>query len=132
MDLRGARRRLDLRLPGAGAAVGDVRPDGVVEQHGVLRHQTDRGAQGLLSDVAQILAVDQDRALVDVVEAEQQAHDRGLAGARPAHQRERVAGGDGEVELAQHRPPGIIAEAHRLEAHRRRQPARAGARPAGP
>ena len=57
-------------------------------------------------------------ALVDVVEAEQQAHDRGLAGARPADQRERVTGGDGEVDLAQHRSPGIIAEAHRLEAHR--------------
>ena len=42
VDVRRARRRLDLGAARAGAAVGDVVFDRVVEQHRVLRHDADR------------------------------------------------------------------------------------------
>ena len=42
--------------------------------------------------VAQVVAVEQDAALVGVVEARQQLHQRGLAGAVLAHQRQHLAG----------------------------------------
>ena len=48
VDVRRARRAFDLGAAGAGAAVGDVVFDGVVEEHGVLRHDADRLAQALL------------------------------------------------------------------------------------
>jgi len=45
VDLSGLRGGLDLRLRGAGSAVGDVRADRVVEQHSVLGHEADRRAK---------------------------------------------------------------------------------------
>ena len=62
VDLRQPRRLLDLGVARVPAAVADVVADGVVEQHGVLRHHADRGAQRRLRDVADVLAVDQDAA----------------------------------------------------------------------
>ena len=51
--------RLDLLARRAGAAVADVVEDRIVEQHRVLRHHADRGAQRGLRDVADVLSVDQ-------------------------------------------------------------------------
>ena len=45
VDLREPRRLLDLGVGRVPAAVADVVADGVVEQHGVLRHHADGGAQ---------------------------------------------------------------------------------------
>ena len=45
VDLRQLRRLLHLGIAGVPAAVADVVADGVVEQHGILRHHADRGAQ---------------------------------------------------------------------------------------
>ena len=70
------------------AAIGDVVADRVVEQHGILRDDADRGAQRGLGDVADILPVDQDPAAGDFVEAEQQPRDRRFAGTRRADDRE--------------------------------------------
>ena len=42
VDLRQPRRLLDLGIGRLPAAVADVVADGVVEQHGVLRHHADR------------------------------------------------------------------------------------------
>ena len=42
-----ARGFLDLGFVGADAAIGDVVADRVVEQHGILRHDADGGAQAI-------------------------------------------------------------------------------------
>src|SRR5262245_54456258 len=66
-----ARRGLDLRVARFGAAVADVFRDRAVQEGGVLRHHADRRAQAFLRDLAQVLAVDADAALLEVVKAQQ-------------------------------------------------------------
>ncbi len=73
MDRGGARGGDDVVLASAWLAIGDVVLDAVVEQHRILRHDADRGAQRFLGEPAQVLCVDADAAAIDVVEAEQQA-----------------------------------------------------------
>ena len=92
------RRLLDLLLARAGAAIGDVVADRIVEQHGVLRHHADRRAQAVLGHVADVLPVDQDAALGHVVEPEQQAADGGFARARSARRSPACARRDGEID----------------------------------
>src|SRR4029453_8315034 len=92
---------LDRRLRRARAAVGDVGADRLVEQHRVLGHQADRGAQGFLGDVAQVLVVDQDAPVVDLVETEQKAYQRRLAGPRAADHGQRLPGRDREAQLGE-------------------------------
>ena len=53
-------------------AVADVLHDRAMEQRDVLRHHRDRGAQALLRDARDVLPVDQDAALLHVVEALQE------------------------------------------------------------
>ena len=65
-----------------------------VEQRDVLRHDGDGLAQALLGDLRDVLAVDQDAARLDVVEALQQGEDRRLAAARCADQADALAGVD--------------------------------------
>ena len=115
---------------GVPAAVADVVADGVVEQHGVLRHHADGGAQGFLRHVAHVLAVDQDAAAGHVVEAEQQPRDRGLAGARGADDRHRLAGRHLEGHALEDRACRLVGEADVLEADAcRRDRKRPGVRP---
>lgn len=81
LGLGGAGGRLDLLLGGAGVPVGDVGADGVGEEEGVLRDQSDRAAQGLVRQLADVVAADADRAAVGVVEPGQKEGDGGLAAA---------------------------------------------------
>ena len=82
----------------------------------VLEDDADMGAQILDGEVPEVDAVDQDAALVGIVEPGQQLDDGGLAGAVLADQRQRLAGLQREVQAA-HRPAlGVgIAEADILE-----------------
>src|SRR5207245_4087100 len=98
------------------APVADVVTDGIVEQHGILRHHADRRPQRALRDVADILTVDQDPAAGDVIEPEQQARDRRLAGAGRPNDRNRLAGRHLETEAFEDLTLGIVGEAHVLEA----------------
>jgi len=59
-----------LRFAGAGPAIGDVLADRAVQQRGVLGHHGDVGAQALLGHAGDVLAVDQDAARLDLVEAQ--------------------------------------------------------------
>ena len=70
VDLRLPRGLLDLGVARVPAAVADIVADGVVEQHGVLRHHSDRRAERALRDIADVLAVDQDASAGHFVEAE--------------------------------------------------------------
>ncbi len=65
---------------GSSATILYVVEDGVVEEHGVLRHDADEVAHALLRELLDVTAVDEHGALHGVVEAEQQTRDCGLAG----------------------------------------------------
>ena len=88
-----------------------------------------RGAQRCLRDVADVLPVDGHAAARHVVEAQQDARHRRLAGARGADDRHHLAGRHLEGEAVQDDPLGLVAELHVLEADgAARYPERHGAR----
>ena len=117
-DLGEFRRLADFLLVGIGPSVADIVGDGVVEEHGVLRHHADRGAQALLPYIPDILSVDQDRALLDIVETEQQARDRRFSRSGRPHDRNGLAGLDLEADPLQDRPCRVIGEMHVPEGDR--------------
>ena len=106
-DLRGG----DDLLPGGSFhAEGDVVENGVVEQDRILVHIAHQGAEVLDPQVLDILSVDGDAAAVGVVEAGDEVHERGLAGAGLAH--------DGDHLAA--RSPGPRPSESAGRSHRRR------------
>ena len=70
-------------------------------------------------DVADIHAADANAALLNVVEAQQQADERGLAGAGVAHHGDRLAGLDAEADVAQHPVFVLVGEPDVIELDRR-------------
>ena len=70
-----------------------------MQQRGVLRHHADLRAQAVLRDVGDVLAVDQDAARFQVVEAQQQVDQRRLAGAGAADQPDLLARPDQQREV---------------------------------
>ena len=102
----------DLLERRVGAAEGDVLADRGGEQEALLRHDAELPAQRAHLHVAQVVAVDADRALGRVVEARQQLHERRLAGARVADERDGLAGGDAEVDAVQHLGALAVVEVH--------------------
>ena len=74
-----AKRGLDLLTCRIGLGQADIRLQRVVEQIGVLRDQGDAAAQPVQRQFAQIDAVQLDRTLFRVPEAQQQIGDGGLA-----------------------------------------------------
>ena len=103
-----------LGLVGVGAAETQVVLDRAVEQVGVLRHDGDHPAHRLRVERAQVLPADADRAALRVVQAEQQAHDGGLAGAAGPDDADALAGGDAEGQaLVRGAPAAGIGEAAR-------------------
>ncbi len=93
--------------------------DRVVEQHGVLRDDTDGGPQRLLRHLAQVQAVDADAPGVDVVETVQQTRQRRLSGTGVADHGDRAAGGNLEVDAVQDLAARVVAESNALEADAR-------------
>ena len=73
------------------------------EEHGLLRHEADPRAQVLLRHLAHVDAVDQHAAVVDVVEARDQAGERRLARAGAADDRGDLARVRGERHAGQRR-----------------------------
>jgi hypothetical protein len=85
----GFRGRDDVALGGAvHRAVGDVRVDGIVEQHDLLADERDVAAQAFQRQGLQVVPVEEHAAARGRVEPRQQVDERGLAAARAAHQRE--------------------------------------------
>ena len=126
-----------LGLGGVGAAVEDVVAHRAVQQRGVLRDHADLRAQAVLRHVGDVLAVDQDAARLDVVEAQQQVDERGLAGARAADQADLLARADLQRQPVDdtRAVAGAVGEADVLEAdlaarHRAAARRRAGRAPA--
>ena len=85
----------DLLVIGIGTAVGNIFGEGAVKQYGFLRHQADRLAQTFLSDLGNVLAVDEDASAIEVVEALNEFDKGALAAAGMAHQADAFAGADG-------------------------------------
>ena len=102
--------RHHLRLAGYRPPVGDVGAHRVVEQVDLLTDQGDRAAQTGERDRAYVLAIDQDRAVVDVIEPQDQVQHGRFAGARGSDQGDRLAGRDHQIDTAERRPGRSIAE----------------------
>src|SRR5690606_18662351 len=75
------------RFAGIGFAVQNIVAHAAVQQRGILSNHTNMLAQGILGDAADILAINQNAAAVEVVKAQQQVHQRRFAGAGAANQR---------------------------------------------
>ena len=76
--------RDDLLIGGVGLSVGDIVTHASRKEVDVLRHNADLTAQGLHRDVADIRAVDADRALRHLVKARDQRAEGGFSAARGA------------------------------------------------
>ncbi len=95
--------------------IGDVVGDRVVEQERILRDQSDLLAQGSQVGHAQIHAIDHDGAVIGIVEARQEAEQRGFAAAVLADQGDGLAVVDGQVDAGEDRMAGRIGKADVLE-----------------
>src|SRR4051812_40725128 len=117
--LRLPRRRHDQVVAGRRASIADVGRDRAMQERGVLRDQSNRGAQALLRYPGHVLAVDEDAARLDIVEAQEQVDERRLAGTRATDQADALSGLYLQRQIVQHRRRILapIAERHVLEAH---------------
>ena len=77
--------------------VHDIR----IEQHRILRHDADVSAQTVQLQVSKVVAVDGDRAVCHVVEAEEELERCGLSATGLAYDGGLRAGCDGEVDAVE-------------------------------
>ncbi len=107
----------DLVPGGRRLAVGDVVADRHREEEGLVEDHADVGPQAGQGQVADVVAVDLDRAVLHVVEAGEQAGHGRLAGTGPADDGHGLARGDVEVEVGQHQLLGVlvVGEVHVAE-----------------
>ena len=99
----GLRSRHDLALGGVRLAEGDVGADRVAEQVDVLPDIAGLGAQRMPRYAGYVLAVDQDLALLHLIEPQQQRQHRRFAAAGGADQSGGLAGLGDEAHGLQHR-----------------------------
>ncbi len=110
--VRGFGRGDDVRLAGvAHHAVRDIGRDAVVEEHDVLAHQRDVGAQAGERQRLQIVAVEQYAPAGRAVKTRHQIGERALAAAGCADQRHGFIGIDGERDrIKRQRMPALPYE----------------------
>ena len=101
-----------------GLAEGDVVADRGGEEVGVLGDDADRAAQLIELQVAYIDALDEDRALLDVVEARHELRQRRLARAGAADDRDGRAGRDVEVDTRHDWTVPVVAKGDVVEVDR--------------
>ena len=99
--LRGLGGGDDFRLGCARPAERDVFADRGAEQEDILADIGDLASQRAAGNGSDVLTVDRDRALVDIVEAQDQAQDGRFSAARRADQRGHPAGFGIERDVAQ-------------------------------
>ena len=85
------------------------------EQQGLLEDDAELAPHVGELQVAHVVAVDPDAALLGVVEARQQADERRLARARRPDDRHGASGGDPERDVLQHVGPAFVAEPDAVE-----------------
>ena len=94
----------------ARVAESNVGRDVAGKQKHILQHQTQVAAQLLLVPLADVDAVDQDRAALDIVEAAERGDDRGLAAAGGADQSDFFTGADAKGNVFEHRLAGLVGK----------------------
>src|SRR2546428_7257900 len=112
-----AGRGADLLVADRRVVQPDVRRDRAREDERVLEHDADVPAHVALPQLADVTAVEEDAPLLHVVEARDEADDRGLPRPGGADDRYALARGDREVDLAEHPVALVVREAHVVEAH---------------
>ncbi len=108
----------DIGARGAAAALRDIVGDGFVEQERLLCHERNMFAQRGERDVADVLSVDGNGAAIDIVKAQQQIEQRGLARAGWANERDLLTRLHIQRNGFQRQPIGVVGKIHPLEAHR--------------
>ena len=107
----------DLLIRGVQLAVADVVGHGSGEQMGILQHNAQRTAQGVLCDVLHVDAVVGDNALLHVVEAVDEVGDGGLARTGRAHKGDLLPGFGEQGHIVEHRLFPVVGEGHVVKAH---------------
>ena len=85
----------DRRAAGVGPAIGNVVGNRPGEQERLLQHHRDLLSQAAALDLAQVPPVDGDRPLGDIVEAQEEVDQGGLAAAAVANDADQLPGLDG-------------------------------------
>ena len=111
-ELRGGHALL---IGGGQAAITDVLHDRAGEQVGILQDDAQRGAQRVLLNGLDVVAVVQDPALLDVVEAVDQVRDRRLARAGGADKGDLLPRTAIQVDVMQDDLLLVVAEVHILK-----------------
>ena len=111
MRVSGFRGGNDLLIGGVLVAVAEVFHDGAVEQPAILQDHSVAPPQRVAAHVADIDAVEQDAALVDLIEAHEQIDQRRFAAARGTDDRDVTAARNAEREVPDQRLFGHIGEA---------------------
>ena len=101
--MRAARRFEHWRLADARVAKRDVGRDVAGKKKHVLQDQTQVAAQLLFVPLADVDAVDEDRAALDIVKAAERRNDRRLAAAGGADQSDFFAGAHAKGNVFEHR-----------------------------
>ena len=91
-------RGLHFGLGCIGHAIAQIIENRTVEQGGILGHHANFRAQGFLSHLRNVLAVNADGAALEIVKTQQQIGQGGFAGAGAADKPHFFAGPDGERE----------------------------------
>ncbi len=107
----------DLLGRGVRLGVGDVLGDGAGEEERLLEHDAELAAVGPEGHLPQGDAVDEDLALIGVVEPAEQVDDGALAGPALAHQAEHLALLDPEGDVLEHLLVLLVAEANVAVVH---------------
>jgi predicted nucleotidyltransferase len=77
-----------------------------VQQCGLLTDDRDGLAQRCLGDVADVLPIDKNRTLLDIVETQDEVHQRGLARAGMADKPDALAAANRQVDIVEN-PRGL-------------------------
>ena len=105
----------DLFLRGIQPSVENVVPDTAVEEEYVLLDDTDVLPERFQGQTGNVLAVDLNGAGGRTIEPGQQMADGGLAAAGGAYQGQNIALGNVQVDVLQHFPAVVVAEAYILQ-----------------
>ena len=116
MNFRQFRRFHHFFKSGVRPAIADVFQHRSGEQEHILLHDANRAAQVRQLEGADVLPVQQNRALAHLIEARDQLAQRGLAAARGADQRQHLARRDVQIHVFQHAAALFIGEGHVFKA----------------
>ncbi len=117
VHVRGVRGGHDLLVGSVFTTIREVLADCALEQPRVLQDHAEGTAQVVAGHVACVHAVDQDAAILKLIEAHEEVHERGLAGAGGPDDSDRLARQRFEGQVLDQRFVGRVAEPYVAELH---------------